>query len=282
MELRYCEMCGEIIKLQGNSETLEAGAHVCERCASKQQSVPAPVKKKAEDIAFRPDAAEREGSPTGGVASEITLQQLLAGSELDLYSPDTLARRKASHSPAEPEKPRAVTKIKLLDPDAPAAQSGTAADAPARAATATATAAPAAAGYIGEKPAQVKDTGSKTVKLQPVRPPDRVRFPCKMCAVTLEIAPIMKTSRLHCPKCRAGMSITPDGNVKLLDGGSVAVRISDSNVSRAKPKEPSAPVKDLSGAPLLDAHPRTSSEPATRLPSPAPAAPPPRNVPAFD
>ncbi len=127
MELRYCEMCGEIIKLQGNSETLEAGAHVCERCASKQQSVPAPVKKKAEDIAFRPDAAEREGSPTGGVASEITLQQLLAGSELDLYSPDTLARRKASHSPAEPEKPRAVTKIKLLDPDAPAAQSGTAA-----------------------------------------------------------------------------------------------------------------------------------------------------------
>ena len=102
MELRYCEMCGEIIKLQGDSETLGAGAHVCERCVSKQQSAPAPVKKKAEEITFRPDAAEGVAPATGAVANEITLEHLLAGSELDLYSADTLARRKAAQQPAEP------------------------------------------------------------------------------------------------------------------------------------------------------------------------------------
>ncbi|HAK96845.1 MAG TPA: hypothetical protein DCM87_18110 [Planctomycetes bacterium] len=298
-------MCGEIIKLQGDSETLGAGTHVCERCASKQQSAPVPVKKKAEDISFRPDAPEQEGAAAGSVANEITLEHLLAGAELDLYSADTLARRKATQPPAEPEKPRAAAKIKLLDPDAPAAEhapatrpgSARVASGQARAArpgsagvgasrtgSATATAAPpAAAGYIGEKPAQSKDTGSKTVKLPPVRPPDRVRFPCRICGVTLEIAPIMKTSRLHCPKCRAGMSISPDGNVKLLDGGSVAVRISDSKASRAKRKEPPAPpAQDILGAPLLDEHPKAPPEPATWTQPPEPAAPPVPKMPAFD
>ncbi len=298
MELRYCEMCGEIIKLQGDIENLGAGAHVCERCASKQQSAPMPVKKKAEDISFRSDMPMQEGASAASVAKEMTLEHLLAGAGLDLYSADTLARRKAMQTPSEPEKPRAAAKIKLLDPDAPATETEPA-QAPAtrpgsagvaaaartgsgarRTDSATATAAPpSAAGYIAEKPAQNKDTGSKTVKLPAVRPPDRVRFPCRICGVTLEIAPIMKTSRLHCPKCRAGMSISPDGNVKLLDGGSVAVRVSDSRASRAKPKETA---ESILGASLLDAHPKAPPEPPAYTPPPAPALPPIERRPAFD
>ena len=227
MELRYCELCGEIIKLQGGEESIGGGTHVCERCSSKQQASPLPVKKKAEEIAFRRETAGQEG---GTVAKEITLDKLLADNELDLYSADTLARRKVAQAPKEQEKTRTATKIKLLDPDAPVAQraapqttagSGSAA-------VATLTAPPTQADYLAEQPQQQKDTGSKTVKLKaiPPAPPERVKFPCALCGVTLEVGPLTKTSRLHCPRCRAAMTISPDRQVRLLEGGSVAVRLS--------------------------------------------------------
>ncbi len=258
MELRYCEMCGEIIKLQGGEETIGGGAHVCERCSSKQQASPQPVKKKAEEIAFRRDTAGQEGGQTN-VAKEITLDKLLADNELDLYSADTLARRKVTPAPREQERTRTAAKIKLLDPDAPAAGAGSAA-------VATVTA--PQADYLAEQPPQPppqRDSGSKTVKLKAVPPPtpqERVKFPCALCGVTLEVGPITKTSRLHCPRCRAAMTISPDRQVKLLEGGSVAVRLSGAN---AAPQE--GPQDFLNLGEFAKA-PQSPPEAPTRPPAP--------------
>ena len=62
MELRYCELCGDIIKVQENAEGVHSEQYVCERCAAKQGDVDAKPKERAEDVSLRSAAPTEESN----------------------------------------------------------------------------------------------------------------------------------------------------------------------------------------------------------------------------
>src|SRR5258706_7482108 len=91
MELRYCEKCGDIIKLEGKDDRINPAEHfVCPRC---------------------------EGSMEGPLAAKDSFEGILDQSTLNLFSPSTLAIKRsellkvapqAAEEPVDPSKPPTV------------------------------------------------------------------------------------------------------------------------------------------------------------------------------
>ena len=237
MELRYCEVCGDIIKVQGEEDALSEERYICDRCAAKQENSESKPKEKAEDVGLQnmvPTASAQSGEKktaakadtkdpdTGEIIDELSLDNLLASKELDLFSAETVVRRQREQSSRQEMGTK--TRIKLLDPEDPPAGEGSAG---VRGGSSTGSAAAPV-----EKPAA-----------QAKVPPPRLQFPCPGCKVTLSIKPVTKTTRLRCPKCRSRMVIDPDRNVSLIEVGSDVIK----RVAHA-PKTPSSAVRKGSAA----------------------------------
>src|SRR5262245_37141981 len=80
MELRYCEKCGDIIKLEGKDERINPSEHfVCPRC---------------------------DGVPAGGQAKKESFEGILDQTAMNLFSPSTVAIKRSDMlrdaPPAEP------------------------------------------------------------------------------------------------------------------------------------------------------------------------------------
>lgn len=118
MELRYCELCGEIIEVQDSQEGANSAQHVCQRCASKQADTSTKVLK-AEEISFKnqADGTEEEHAGFTDAPTEMSLKSL-EEDDLNLFSEKTMARKRKEV--AANENTRSFSKIRLLDPEAPA------------------------------------------------------------------------------------------------------------------------------------------------------------------
>ena len=238
MELRYCEMCGEIIKVQKDEEGLDPERHLCGRCSAKQSDATPKSKPKAEDVSLRPSTKQLGAADRA--PKEISLDGLLASHQLDLYSADTLARHKESTKEMRPvggtSAARSLTKIRLLDPDDPEpAVTG------ARAPTATVTREAQA------RPSSARVSSEGTVPF---------KFPCPMCRVKLAVPPVAKESRMTCPRCKTKMTIAPDRTVRVIEGSAGVKKTATPGPGSTRVSRSAKP--DLLGSALLTSHPDAS------------------------
>ncbi len=264
MELRYCELCGEIIKAQGDEETLDK-EQICQRCKEKQKGSSATAKKtpKAEEIAFRDkeQSTEKEGEPSAAGSGAISMQSF-GSSELNLFSDKTIAQKKVQAQ--KKETTRSFTKIRLLNPndsslqenaeaeeteDKPAVSTATMPD-PAGEDTEDISPPPPddgmdqqdAPGLFSEE-IETGAGGGEASQLQfetqqaPLQK-QTMRFPCPVCHVKLGIQPVSTISKLTCPRCKTKMTVDANQHIRLLE-----IRAS-STVIKKKPAEPKPPAAD--------------------------------------
>ena len=109
MELRYCDNCGGILKQEQEGLKLPTGGYLCSDCAPKQQPNTKAVIDSGSETNEKKVCAAR-------AAKELSLSSLLDTGNLDLYSAETIARRK------EESKRKSKTRVRLLDPDSPTSE----------------------------------------------------------------------------------------------------------------------------------------------------------------
>jgi len=175
MELRYCEECGDVTRIESGGPIL-SDHYVCERCENGG-----------------PDSGKKDGAS----ADEASFDNFLQEQPLNLFSDQTIAlRRKPKPSDSqrgqpkpsdEPQKPKS-NRLRLVK----TATTGTV--------RTTSTAQPAT---------QDGNAGSST----PAKSAQRLLFRCIHCRATLSIRPVNRTSKLLCPECRQAIYVTSSGSL---------------------------------------------------------------------
>ncbi|HIN79901.1 MAG TPA: hypothetical protein EYN00_02360, partial [Planctomycetes bacterium] len=168
MNILYCDECGSITEL--NHGPKDGGMRCCS-CAGVEE--PEVQTKTGLDLLDEPPSS-RDDAGLGEIPS-------LDSGELDLFSTQTIARRR------EKPKPRTETTLRLIEET----DEGTAVETPSP---------------------QSPDAGFQTTTVQE----ERWCIDCLCCDGSLSIEPVSQKSRLCCPRCRATMVIEANGQVSLL------------------------------------------------------------------
>ena len=208
MELRYCENCGEVIRLETDEPISLTEQFFCKTCKN--------------------ESCDTHGDqPRSRPASEnppLSLGGLPATTDLDLFSQQTIVKRKQRSSPTEATLPsdegRQSTRLRLVKSTA---EVGETSDLSFEA-TEILTPAPDFAeepvvspSWLDKAAADQVPTegrkcyGSTTGSTAPSRCADRLMFRCLHCRAPLAVRPVRKTSRLACPKCHEVLYLTASG-----------------------------------------------------------------------
>lgn len=243
MDIYYCDNCGDV--LLGSGQRSVSAQTLCNKCRGG-----APAGESLESA-----------KPSGADLDEYTMSSFVK--EDDLFSSDTIARRKAQ--PAAKRKPSNLT---IID-DEPAAKpvnqgpsgpqkDGLAvfdetlkmtgefgADAPRPKLERPIGGSPAPAEPVAPRRASTalltespNAHADQAVSSTPHRPSPPARdgkwqLKCLACPAQLALKPVEKRSRLTCPKCKSSMVIHPAGYLELFQG-SVAVRSSSPATRRVE------------------------------------------------
>lgn len=206
MNIYYCDDCGSVTEQNHGPEN---GGMVCRRCSGAQEPQTQP--KSGLDLLDEPPSSLQDANLGEGPS--------LDSGELDLFSSQTIARRR------EKPKPRTETTLRLVE------------EKPEEVAT---------------EDSQETQTPSPAVVATPPpmaqQPAERWCIDCLSCDGSLSIQPVGQKSRLRCPRCQATMVIEASGQVSL----PAAAPQSPQQIAHFDAARPSpAPAEDRDGSPAV-------------------------------
>jgi len=209
MELRYCELCGEIIRADSaaGADALEI-SFVCDACRARKEGSRGAG---GTESAPKTDNAESPLADTDAFPEEPAYSV----ENLNLFSADTVAARKAQI--------QTETAIRLHDPDESAAygeedggsETGQLPDL--RIGTIDTEGPPLSEGTSAEAKADpwagttaAGDPAGSAVRSASAR---KIQFRCLHCPAVLVIRPVENVSKLNCPRCGNSLYVGPQGKV---------------------------------------------------------------------
>ena len=276
MDIQYCDRCGDI--LQGNALSASSVGNkiLCEKCRPNGES----------------------SSDLDATVPDLTLSQAVESSNLDLFSSETIARKRSE------DKSKSGPRLKLVENEA--REDSTVerrqrekvnADNVALRTTLPGKAAPGSTFFVsaGVKPVKGSLKLATPGSSRAITKDGRWRIHCPDCEARLGINPLNQRSKLRCPKCQASLVVEVDQTVRLAseyakkapqptkEGSSPNLDAPVSIEASAKPPLPGGArprsaaevVSELAGmlrpgtAAAASAEPQTPSEPSP-APTPSP------------
>ena len=216
MEIRYCEQCGNPIRVELGQPAGVVDRAVCEACSS---------------------GSEKGGEGEAAQSKKGEIADLLDSSNLNLFSPQTIVlhKQKLGLSGVSAEKPKS-TKLKLVKPG-----SGSLAVGPRK-----------SSAQIPAQPPRAPSTVVAHLEgaTSPAKSAQKIVFRCMHCRSTLSIRPIEKTSKLTCPHCTKEIFITISGRVLRMSPSMVVKKGEDLKPRSVRIERPGS-----ERAPLVDSAP---------------------------
>ena len=213
MELRYCEVCGDVIGAEPSNPGSFGDRFVCAKCNEGVTTPPSPA----------------------------TPQSSLDADDLDLFSQSTaVIKRKSLDTNATNPKPKREEKssrLRLVESSSVVRVPGKGAKAkvpqtpepPAPVSSLPpASQSPASQGVTdasGDSPEDENrmPPGSTPGSAQPAKSAQKIMFRCLFCRTPISIRPVDRTSKLACPSCSQALYVTPTARL-LKNNPSVAAR----------------------------------------------------------
>ena len=183
MELRYCEKCGDVTRVEGGGPMLSA-PYVCERCKKGADGNPC------------------SGKKDGGSVDGATPGSLLKTEALDLFSDQSMAlalERKHNRGETPGSRSRRSPQV------TPSATTT-------RTPNDTVKVAPGSGAPPPSAPLPLAQEGKKDSAM-PSTAPGRILFRCPHCRASLSVRPVNRTSKLVCPKCTQSTHVTSSGTL---------------------------------------------------------------------
>ena len=160
MELRYCEECGDVVQVETNQAQSLSDHFLCDSCRSGPK-----------------------GEARKGEERDLSMNTVLKGTNLDLFSQNTIALKKKQYQEELSSKKPKSTRLRLVKPSSPT-------------------------GDPGEAPAPAGEGCTS-----PAKSARKILFRCLHCRSTLSIRPVDRTSKLTCPQCGKPIYVTASGQL---------------------------------------------------------------------